>query len=59
MGFRQCIGITSYGVDDLTPESLSAIKSSGEVRVSGEPVLFDDTLRVLIRGVVIQLLEHE
>ena len=48
MGFRQCIGITSYGVADLTPESLSAIKSSGEVRVSGEPVLFDDTLREVL-----------
>ena len=48
MGFRQCIGITSYGVDDLTPESLSAIKSSGEVRVSDEPVLFDDALREVL-----------
>ena len=48
MSFRQCIGITDYGIDDLTPESLSAIKSSGEVRVSGEPVLFDDALREVL-----------
>ena len=48
MSFRQCIGITDYGIDDLTPESLSAIKSSGEVRVSDEPVLFDDTLREVL-----------
>lgn len=48
MSFRQCIGITDYGIDDLTPESLSAIKSSGEVRVSDEPVLFDDALREVL-----------
>ena len=48
MSFRQCIGITDYGIDDLTPESLSAIKSAGEVRFSGEPVLFDDALREVL-----------
>ena len=48
MSFRQCIGITDYRIDDLTPESLSAIKSAGEVRFSGEPVLFDDALREVL-----------
>ena len=48
MSFRQCIGITDYGIGDLTPESLSTIKSAGEVRVSDEPALFDDTLREVL-----------